>query len=150
SLSRPIARGAEIGMALTGEGGSINQAGKTVQTSDEVLTTNGIFSRVLASRPLEEAQLRDMQRMNRFYEAADKDRRERTINKLRTAFRNGTNTPSKVQEIAEEYMRNGGSPVGWRTVYRTAQAKTNTPGMDTFIEDIDETNPLNHMIDSLD
>lgn len=150
SLSRPIARGAEIGMALTGEGGSLNQAGKTVQVSDEVLTTNGIFSRVLASRPLEEAKLRDMQRMNRFYEAADKDRRERTINKLRTAFRNGTNTPAKIEEIAEEYMRNGGSPVGWRTAYRTAQAKTLTPGMDTFIEDIDETNPLNHMIDSLD
>lgn len=150
SLSRPIARGAEIGMALTGEGGSLNQAGKTVQVSDEVLTTNGIFSRVLASRPLEESKLRDMQRMNRFYEAADKDRRERTINKLRTAFRNGTNTPAKIEEIAEEYMRNGGSPVGWRTAYRTAQAKTLTPGMDTFIEDIDETNPLNHMIDSLD
>lgn len=150
SLSRPIARGAEIAMAATGEGGSLNQAGKTVQTSEEVLTINGIFSRVMASRSLEEAQLRDMQQLNRFYEAADKDRREVVINKLRTAFRNGTNTPDKVAAIAEDYMRNGGSPVGWRSVYRTAQAKTNTPGMDTFIEDIDEENPLNHMIYSLD
>lgn len=150
TLSRPLARGAEIGMALTGEGGSVNRAGNTVQTSEEVLTLNGIASRVFAMRPFEEGKLREMQYLNRFYEAADRELRKGTIDSLRTAIRSGKNTPEKVAELAEEYFRKGGSPTGWRTAYRNAIARTNTPGEDTFASDLDEKDPLNYMINSLD
>lgn len=150
SLSRPVARFSEIGMALTGEGGSVNQAGHTIQNSAEVLTTTGIISRVMATRPLQEAKLRETMYLNRFYEAADSEQRKKITDELRTAFRNGTNTPDRIEEIAERYMRNGGSPMGWRTAYRTAQATTNTPGEDTFIEDLDETSPFHYMMDNLD
>jgi hypothetical protein len=150
TLSRPLGRAAEVGMALTGEGGSINRAGNTVQNSAEVLTFNGIAARTFAMRPFEEAKLREAQYMNRFYEAADKERRASTVNKLKAAIRSGKNTPEKVSEIAEEYMRNGGTPNGWRSAYRTAMARTNVSGEDTFLEDLDSNNPLTHMIDSLD
>lgn len=150
NLSRPIARNAEWVMAATGEGGALNQAGRTVQNSAEVFTINGIASRVFSMRPLEEAKLREMQHMNRFYEAADKERRTATINSLRTAFRAGTNTPEKVAEIAAEYMRNGGSPAGWRTAYRNAQATTNASGTETFADELDDDSPLQVMMSSLD
>lgn len=150
TLSRPLARAAEVGMATTGEGGSINRAGNTVQTAEEVLTFNGIAARAFAMRPFEEGKLREGQYLNRFYEAADRDIRKDTVNKLRTAIRAGKNTPEKVSELAEEYMRKGGSPTGWRAAYRTAIARTNVAGEDTFISDLDESSPLQHMINSLD
>lgn len=150
SLSRPIARNAEVLMALTGEGGSLTQAGNTVQTSAEVLTFNGIASRIFAVRPMEEAMLREMQYKDRHYKSVDYDRRQKVVNELRTSFRNGTATSTKIAEIAEEYMRQGGSPTGWRMAYRNAQAKTLTPGSETFIESLDGDSALNHMIDSLE
>lgn len=150
TLSRPLARASEIGMALTGEGGSVNRAGNTVQTAEEVKTLNGIMARVFATRPFEEGKLREMQYLNRHYEALDRDNRSEVTNKLRTAIRNGSNTPERVAEFAEEYFRKGGSPTGWRSAYRNAIARTNVSGEDTFVEDLDESSPLLHMINSMD
>jgi hypothetical protein len=145
TLSRPLARMSEVAA-----GGSINRAGNTVSTAEEVWTMNGIAARVFAMRPFEESKLREAQYMNRFYEAADKDRRTSIINELRTAIRNGTNDPERVQDIAEKYMREGGTPTGWRSAYRNAMARTSVPGEDTFLEDLDNGSPFQHMIDSRD
>lgn len=150
SLSRPIARGSELVMAALGEGGSINRAGNTVQTAEEVMALNSWIARILASRPVAEAKLREAEFRRASYDQNDRENRMEVTNALRTALRNNSATPEKVSELAEEYFRNGGSPTGWRTAYRNAVARTNTPGELTFLEELDPEDPFNHMIDGLD
>lgn len=150
TLSRPLARGSELLMSRLGEGGTVNRQGNTVQTSDEVWTFQGIFARALASRPMEEARLREAEFRKATYDQVDREARQAVTDKLRTALRNGSNTPEKVSALAEEYFRNGGSPTGWRAAYRNAVARTNVSGELTFLDELDPEDPFNHMIDSLD
>lgn len=145
SMSRPLARGAEL---LSGA--SITQQGNTVQTADEVRTFQGIVARVLGTRPMEEAKLREAMHLERFYNTLDRDRRDNAMNKLRTSIRNGTLTEDKIAEVAEEYMRFGGSPRGWQSAFNNALARTNAPGEETFIDKIDPDSPFLHMISNLD
>lgn len=145
SMSRPLARGAEV---LSGY--SITQAGNTVQTPDEVRTFAGIAARVLGTRPMEEAKLREADHLRRYYDTLDRDRREAAMNKLKTAIRNGTLNEDKMAEVAEEYMRFGGSPRGWKVAFNNALARTNTPGDEAFIERLDENSPFHYMISNLD
>jgi hypothetical protein len=149
SLSRPIARNAETLAAMTSEGGAINQAERTIQNSEEVFNFVGISSRLMSLRPMQEAKLREMDHMNRYYQAADKERRMGVIQELRTAIRTGTNSPEKIEKIAEQYMRFNGSPAGWRSAFRQALETTNARGVDTFAESLREDSPLNAMISSL-
>lgn len=145
SMSRPIARLAELKT-----GYSITQQGNTVQIPDEVMTFTGIAARALGTRPLEEAKLREAMHLNRYYETIDRDNRQNAMNELRTAIRNGTVTDEKIAEIAERYMRFGGSPRGWRSAYNNALAKTEVSGEDTFLDKLDEDSPFRYMINNLD
>lgn len=145
SMSRPLARGAEIA-----SGYSVTQAGNTVQTPDEVRTINGIIARVLGTRPMEEAKLREADHLRRYYDTLDRDRREVVLNKLKTSIRNGTLNDEKMAEAAEEYLRFGGSPRGWKTAFNNAIARTNTPGDEEFVQRLDEDSPFLHMMSDLD
>jgi hypothetical protein len=145
SMSRPIARISEIAT-----GTSVTRQGNTVSTPEEVWTTTGVLSRLLATRPLAEAKLREADHLNRFYGAVDRDNRQEAMMKLKTSIRNGTLNDEIVSKTAEVYFRNGGSPTGWRSAYRQALMTTNTNGKEGLVNRLDDDNPLMHMIDSLD
>ena len=145
SMSRPLARAAELAT-----GYSITRQGTTVQTPEEVYTMSGIMARTFATRPIQEQKLRDMDHLNHFYGALDRDNRQEYIEKLRTQIRSGTLTDESLAKITEEYFRHGGTPTGWRSAYNNAIAKTETPGTEVFIDKLRPDSPLNHMIDNLD
>lgn len=145
SMSRPLARTAEL---FTGY--SVNQQGNTVAVPDEVRTFGGIAARIFAVRPMEEAKLREAMHLNRYYETLDRDKRDSAVEELKVAIRNGTLTDEKIAEVAERYMRFGGSPTGWRAAYNNALAKTNASGEDTFLDKLKDDSPFHYMISNLD
>lgn len=144
SMSRPIARGAELA-----SGYSITKAGNTVQTPAEVWTTTGIMARVLSTRPIAEIKLREADQLNRYYGAADRDNRNAVVNKLQTAIRNDTFSDMDFSKAAETYFRHGGSPTGWKAAINTIQHTTDTSGREIFAEKLKPNNPLNFMISNL-
>jgi hypothetical protein len=121
-----------------------------VQTPEEVWTFQGIAARLMATRPLEEQKLRDADHLNHTYGAMDRDNREAVMKKLRTSIRNGTLNDDQINEMAEKYFRNGGSPAGWRSAINTAIARTEESGRETLMEKLKPNNPINYMIDSLE
>ncbi len=145
TMSRPLARVSELG-----SGYSMTQQGNTVQIPDEVRTVNGVMARVLGTRPMAEAKLREAMHLNAYYGSVDRDNRNAVVNDLRTSIRNGTVTSEKVAEIAEKYMRNGGTPRGWKAAYNNALAKTNMSGEDAFLSKVQEDSPFNFMIGNLE
>lgn len=144
SLSRPIARLSEVA-----SGYSVTRQGNTIASPDEVWTTTGVLSRLLTTRPLEEAKLRDAIHLNTVYGSLDREVRQRAVAKLKTAIRNGTLDNAQLDAIAEEYMRTG-TPTGWRSALNTAIAQTEFSGKVPLQEKMKINNPLNYMIDSLD
>jgi hypothetical protein len=145
NMSRPLARASELAT-----GYSITKQGNTVQTPEEVWTTTGIIARIMATRPLEDAKIREADHMRRFYAAIDHDNRQEAMDKIRTAVRNGTLTDEKLAKVADDYFRKGGSPRGWNSSVNTAVYKTDTSGRDTFLMKLAPNSPLNYMIDNLD
>lgn len=144
SLSRPIARLSELA-----SGYSTTRQGNTIASPDEVWTATGIFSRLLTTRPLEEAKLRDAIHLNTAYGSLDREARQKIVARLKTAIRNGTLDDAQLSSLAEEYMRTG-TPTGWRSALNTAIAQTEFSGKVPLQEKMKLSNPLNYMIDSLD
>jgi hypothetical protein len=145
SVSRPLARGAELA-----SGYSVTQKGNTIQTPADVYSFTGVAARLLATRPTEEAKLREMNHLATVYGTLDRDNRNAITTKLKTALRNGTLDDAKSSEYAAEYMRYGGTPTGWRSNLATATAQSNTNGKEALLKHLKPDNPLNYMIDSLD
>jgi hypothetical protein len=145
SLSRPMARVAELGT-----GYSITKQQNTVQVPEEVWSFQGIAARVMSTRPLMEQKLRDADHLNRFYGAADRRNREEAMEHIKTSFRGADLSEEKVAKYADDYLRHGGTPTGWRSAVNTALATTNTPGSMVFAQKLKPNNPLNYMIDNLD
>lgn len=145
SISRPVARMSELAT-----GYSVTRRGNTISVPEEVWTPMGIISRVLGTRPIGEAKLREAIHLNTFYGSVDRDAREEVTNKLRTAIRGGTVTDESVAKLAEEYFHRGGTPSGWNSAKNTAIAKTDLTGKATLVEKLNPESPLNFMIDNLD
>ena len=144
NMSRPIARTAEII-----NGYSVTRAGNTVQTPEEVWTTTGIMSRVMGVRPLEETKLREAMHLNTYYGSIDYDNRQSLMYKLRNDIRAGTLTDEGIAQYGEEYLRQGGSPTGWRAAVRTALGRTDTSGKETFVDKLKPNSPFMYMMDNL-
>lgn len=143
SMSRPFARASELatGYSITGHG-------NTVQVPEEVWTFQGVAARLMSTRPLEEQKLRDADHLNHVYGALDRDRREEAMNKLKTAIRGDNLTDSVLANTAENYLRHGGSPQGWRSAIQTVIGTTDFSGKERFLEKLKPNNPLMHMIDN--
>lgn len=109
-----------------------------------------MLARVLGTRPLEEQKLRDADHLNRFYGSLDRDARNKAMASIKTAIRNENLTDEKLSKVAEEYMKHGGTPRGWKSAVNTAIAQTNTAGKEVFLHKLKDDNPLNFMIDNLD
>ena len=145
NVSRPLARTMEIAT-----GYSVTRQGNTVQTPEEVWTATGIMSRILGARPVEETKLREMMHLNTYYGSIDRDNRQSLMIKLKNDIRAGTLTDEGIAEYGEAYMRNGGSPAGWRSAVATAIGRTQTSGKETLVEKLKPTSPFMHMMDGLD
>jgi hypothetical protein len=144
NMSRPLARTAEI---ITGY--SVTRQGNTVQTPEEVWTATGIMARVIGTRPLEETKLREAMHLNTYYGSIDYDNRKSISIKLKNDIRSGTLTDELIAEYGDQYMRNGGSPTGWRAAVNEALARADTSGKETFVEKLKPTSPFMHMMNSL-
>lgn len=144
SISRPLARTSELAT-----GYSVTRQGNTIAVPEEVWTPVGIMSRLMSTRPLEEAKLRDAIHLDTVYGSLDREERQSVTAALKTAIRNGTLDDAKVHELAEKYLRTG-TPQGWRSAVNTALAQTNVSGKATFLEKLKPNNPFNHMIEMMD
>lgn len=145
SVSRPVARLAELAT-----GYSIDKAGNTVQIPEEVWTATGVLSRIMSTRPFEEAKYRQANHLHSYYGAIDNDNRKEVTKKLRTAIRSGELSDEDVAKYAEEYFRKGGTPTGWRAAYREAVARTTEEGKQHLLDKLKENSPLNFMISNLE
>jgi hypothetical protein len=120
-----------------------------VQTPEEVWTATGIMARVIGTRPLEETKLREAMHLNTYYGSIDYDNRKSISIKLKNDIRSGTLTDELIAEYGDQYMRNGGSPTGWRAAVNEALARADTSGKETFVEKLKPTSPFMHMMNSL-
>lgn len=141
TLSRPIARAAEI---VAGE--SITRKGQTVATSDDVWTMNGIFSRMLSVRPLEEQVTRNALNLHSYYGAADHDNRQAAVGKLRTAIRAGDMSDALVEKVAESYIQHGGSNKGWTSVMNEIMSRTEEGTSYDLLRKLEPDSPLRRML----
>ena len=145
SMSRPLARGAELAM-----GQSITQKGNTVSTPEEVWTLSGIAARVLGTRPIEEIKLRNAIHLNSFYGAIDYENRQSLMMDLKTRIRGGVLTDEDVSKASLRYMENGGTPAGWRAAIAKTLATTETDGKEELANKLRPNSPLYYMVNSLD
>jgi hypothetical protein len=145
SVSRPLARAGELftGYSVTGKG-------NTVSTPDDVWSFTGITSRLLSTRPTEEAKVREAIHLNTVYGQLDNANRQKTTKALKTAIREGTLDNAKLAELANEYMSKSGTPRGWQAAVNKAIAETNTTGKAQLIKHLRPDNSVMHMIDSMD
>jgi len=141
TLSRPIARAAEI---VAGE--SITRKGQTVATSDDVWTLNGIVSRMLSVRPLEEQVTRNALNLHSYYGAADYDNRQKAVNKLRTAIRGGGMDDDLVDAVAQDYLQHGGSNKGWNAVMNEIMSRTEEGTSYDLLRKLEPNSPLRRML----
>jgi len=141
TLSRPIARASEI---VAGE--SITRKGQTVATSDDVWSFNGIASRLLSVRPLEEQVTRNALNLHSYYGAADFDNRQKAVNKLRTAIRAGHMEDDLVESVAQDYLRHGGSNKGWTSVMNEIMSRTEEGTSYDLLRKLEPDSPLRRML----
>lgn len=142
TVSRPIARLSEI---VAGE--SITRKGQTVAMSDDVWSFNGVFSRLLAARPMEEQVTRDAVQLHSFYGAADYDNRQKAVNKLRIAVRSKDGISDELLEtVAGGYLRHGGSSKGWTSVMNEIMTRTEEGTSYDLLRKLEPNSPLRRMI----
>jgi len=151
SLSRPLARIAEIVPLPDGEGGmkavgSVSRAGNTISTSDEVWSGPGLASRIFASRSTEEQVKREVDYLNTFYGALDRDNRKRATETLKSSIRSGQLNEETLTKTATEYLRTG-TATGWKAALNEAFA-TAEGGLDYRLgKTLRPDSPLLKMID---
>lgn len=145
SLSRPLARASELA-----SGNSITKAGTTIQNEDDIYTFWGIASRVLSTRPTQEAMLRETEFARRTYETADREARQKLMTKLRTAIRSQDLSNDQMEQFALEYMDKGGTPAGWRAALNKAVLEVPTGYLEPLRDKLKPDSGLNMMIDMMD
>jgi hypothetical protein len=145
SLSRPLARGAELATRY-----SVTQKGNTVQTPEEVWSFAGVAARLLSTRPAEEIKLRDAIHLKSFYGAADSKNRSELMNEVKQRVRAGTLSEGDISTASDAYFRKGGTPTGWRSAINSAMASENTDGKEIFTEKLKPNSPLHYMINNMD
>ena len=105
---RPLARMSEVVL-----GHSLNQAGEIISGPDLVYEPWSIIARTLATRPLQENILKDMNYRNQYYNAKDYGRRQEIVRTLRSAVA-AQDEGIDIEKIQADYLKNGGSMNGWK------------------------------------
>lgn len=144
SMSRPLARMSEIA-----SGYSVTRKGNSVAVPEDVWTPVGVISRVLSTRPLEEAKVRQAMHLNTMYGAADHDARQDVQIKLKTAIRGDNLSDELLSKLMLQYMHKGGTPQGWRSAVNTAIGQSNMTGREQLAHRLRPDNAINYMVDNL-
>jgi hypothetical protein len=144
SISRPIARLSELA-----SGQSITSRGDIVAKGTEIYNTQGIISRLMATRPIEEIKAREVLHLNSVYGAANSDKRKAVTSRLKSHIRNGDLDGDTLDVLAEEYLRTGSSN-GWRAAVNDAVKQAGQDGNATTMSKLKAGSPLNMMIEDLD
>ena len=113
-------------------------------------SAQGVFARVLATRPIQEQIVRQANYLNRHYNSVDYDRRQDVTQELRTMIRGDRLTDERYEDLAEKYFRAGGSPAGWRTAVRNAIDRTEMSGREHLMDFLKDDSPINYMIRGMD
>lgn len=143
SVSRPVARLSELGL-----GYAITQKGQLVADHNDVYTTNGIISRLLATRPIEEIQAREAAHLNSLYGAVDYQKRQALTDRLKTHIRAGSLDENTLGNLSEQYMRTG-SAAGWRSAVNKALLEAGQPANASVRDRLSPTSPTMMMINDL-
>lgn len=143
SVSRPLARLSELAM-----GQAITSKGDLVADSTSLYTTQGIISRVMATRPLKEIKAREVLHLNTLYNAADTEKRHQVIGRLKTMIRSGSLDDEKLGELADNYLRTG-TTTGWRSAVNDA-IKQEAGGADyVTLNKLKKDSPLKSMLEDI-
>jgi len=144
SISRPIARLSELA-----SGQSITSRGDIVAKGTEIYNTQGIISRLMATRPIEEIKAREVLHLNSVYGASNSDKRKGVTARLKSHIRNGDLEGDTLDVLAEEYLRTGSSN-GWRSAVNDAVKQAGQDGNATTMSKLKSNSPLSMMIEDLD
>lgn len=143
SISRPLARLSELAM-----GQAITSKGDLVADSTSLYTAQGIISRVMATRPLKEIKAREVLHLNTLYNAADTEKRQQVIGRLKTMIRSGSLDDEKLGELADSYLRTG-TTTGWRSAVNDA-IKQEAGGADYItLNKLKKDSPLKSMLEDI-
>ena len=144
SVSRPLARVSELV-----SGRSITSRGDVVQQGAELYTVQGVISRLMATRPLEEIKAREALHLNTIYGQADSDKRKAVTSRLKSHIRSGDMDGDKLDVLASEYLRTGSSQ-GWRAAVADAVKQAGQSGDATTLGKLKPNTPLYLMIDDME
>lgn len=142
TINRPLARWAEIGL-----GNSITRQGNTVQTPAEVWTPTGVFSRLLALRPISEQKIRTATHLQSAYGTADNQNRQEAIDALQTSIRGGSFNEGTMEDVAAKYIRNGGSAQGFRAAINHVMLSTTTGARADLMRKLEADSAVRRLID---
>lgn len=143
SVSRPLARVSEL---VTGT--AITRQGKQVAGEEEVWSAQGIIARVLSTRTLQEAKLREATHLNSYYGAIDNEARQGVVQQLKTSIRAGTLDAERMDELAYSYLRTG-SPQGFRQAVNNAFMEDQNPGLMDLTNKL-RSSPLMNILEDID
>lgn len=114
SVSRPVARLSELA-----SGYSVTGPGNTIAGPEEVWSWQGILSRVMSTRPLNEAKVRESIHLNSYYGSLDREAKQAVLERMRTAIRANNLNDELMDELATSYLRTG-TPQGFRQAVNQA------------------------------
>ncbi|ANA48876.1 structural protein [Pseudomonas phage PaMx33] len=143
SVSRPIARLSELA-----SGYSVTGAGNQIAAPEDVWTWQGVLARVLSTRPLKEAKVREAIHLNTYYGSLDREQRQAVLETMKTAIRNNNLTPELMDDLALEYLRTG-TPQGLRSSINQAFME-NEEGKVAQLRQTFKDSPLVYLLDDLD
>jgi hypothetical protein len=144
SISRPLARLSELA-----SGQSITSRGDVVASGTEIYNTQGIISRIMATRPIQEIKAREVLHLNTVYGAADSDRRKAVTARLKSHIRNGDMEGDVLDKLADNYLRSG-TMTGWRSAVNDAVKQAGQDGNATTMAKLKPGTPLNMMLEDRD
>lgn len=145
SISRPLARAAELvnGYSLTQKGDVV--ASNIGIGNVENILTQSTFSRLFATRPLEEIKAREALHLNTLYGSLDRQKRQQVTMRLKSYIRHGVEDPEVIDRLANEYMKTG-SATGWRSAVNHAIEMTHQTGNQVTLEKLKKGSPLQLML----
>lgn len=143
SVSRPVARWSELisGRAVTREGSQI--AGPA-----EVWSWSGSLARVFATRPLEEAKVREAIHLNTVYGAVDSQNRRALSGTLKQLIRANALDNESLEDLAVEYLRTG-SPQGFRAAVHEAMINSSQESYIDLTSKLGDS-PLMYMLEDIE
>lgn len=143
SVSRPVARLSELA-----SGYSVTGPGNMIAGPEEVWSWQGILSRVMSTRPLSEAKVRESIHLDSYYGSLDREAKQAVLERMRTAIRANNLNDELMDELATSYLRTG-TPQGFRQAVNQAFLENSNERLVDLHNRFGDS-PLMLMVDDLD